>query len=254
MGEYVLPQQKPVWTSTFVSALALLGIEEKAARQALGRTNAQGLIKSTRSGRRASWELTPYGRTVLSEGTERIYGFLRQRRPWDGRWLVLSIPIPETHRQLRQRLATRLTWLGLGTPTAGLWITPHTERMTDVQGVLDELQVNEQADAWAGASLGPDRGGNLIARAWQMEDVATHYRKFLSDYRDAAPPTDRDVFVTQVQMIQSWRRFPFIDPDLPAELLSGDWPGSQAANVFHRQHARWHLTAQSVWRNLVGSA
>ena len=34
-GEYVLPQGRPVWTSTLLQVLAGLDIEEKSARQAL---------------------------------------------------------------------------------------------------------------------------------------------------------------------------------------------------------------------------
>jgi len=122
LGEFVHPNGSPVWTATLVDALQVLGVEEKAARQALTRTAAEGMLSSERHGRRVLWSLTPQGHALLEDGTRRIYGFMRERRPWDGRWLVVSVPIPETQRQLRHRLRTRLSWLGLGSPTSGLWI------------------------------------------------------------------------------------------------------------------------------------
>ena len=70
----------------------------------LTRTAAEGHLTSTRHGRRVLWDLTPSGAALLEEGTRRIYGFMREVHPWDGRWLVLSVPIPETQRQLRHRL------------------------------------------------------------------------------------------------------------------------------------------------------
>src|SRR4051794_16752844 len=126
LGEFVHPRGGEVWTGTLVAALAATGIEPKAARQALARTAAEGLLASSRHGRRARWRLTGAGGALLTEGTERIYGFMRGSRTWDGRWLVITVGVPESQRQLRHRLRTRLTWLGLGSPSPGLWIVPDT--------------------------------------------------------------------------------------------------------------------------------
>ena len=62
LGEYVLPRERPPWTSTIVEALNTDGVEEKAARQALARTAADGWITSERDGRRVRWTLTDEGR------------------------------------------------------------------------------------------------------------------------------------------------------------------------------------------------
>ncbi|MFC7109898.1 PaaX family transcriptional regulator C-terminal domain-containing protein [Nonomuraea rubra] len=61
------------------------------------------------------------------------------------------------------------------------------------------------------------------------------------------PGSDRESFVNQVLLIQEWRHFPFLDPDLPAELLQQDWPGPRAAAVFHDLRNRWHRRAQAEW-------
>ncbi len=124
LGEFVLPAAEPVWTGALVGGLAEVGVEEKAARQSLSRTAAEGLLAAERDGRRVRWHLTAPGRRLLEEGAERIYGFGRQPQRWDGRWLVLAVSVPETQRQLRHRLRTRLTWAGLGSPLPGLWVTP----------------------------------------------------------------------------------------------------------------------------------
>ena len=81
LGEFVHPNGSPVWTATLVDALQVLGVEEKAARQALTRTAAEGMLSSERHGRRVLWSLTPQGHALLEEGTRRIYGFMRERRP-----------------------------------------------------------------------------------------------------------------------------------------------------------------------------
>src|SRR6202522_876460 len=73
LGEFVLPAGGSAWTSAFIAVFARLGVEEKAARQALARTAADGWIEPARSGRRTQWQLTSEGTRLLTEGTERIY-------------------------------------------------------------------------------------------------------------------------------------------------------------------------------------
>lgn len=247
LGEFVHPKREPVWTATLIQALAALDIPEKSARQALTRTAAEGIITSTRHGRRVLWSITEQGQNLLDEGTERIYTFMRGRRPWDGRWLVLSVPIPEAQRQLRHRLRTRLTWLGLGSPTPGLWITPDAAHNAEVHAVIRELGLEDLAFAWAGPATGIGSEAKLLAGAWDLDHVEDLYLGFIDAFEEREVGSDHEAFVAQVEMVQEWRRFPFLDPDLPAELLDHDWPGPRAANAFHDRHARWHRGARATW-------
>jgi phenylacetic acid degradation operon negative regulatory protein len=254
LGEFVHPRRAPVWTATLVDALGRLGVEEKSARQALTRTANEGHLASTRHGRRVRWDLTPSGVELLEEGTRRIYGFMRERHPWHGRWLVLSVPIPESQRQLRHRLRTRLTWLGLGSPTSGLWVTPDSSKADEVRAVIRDLGLEPQAFAWTGTATGLGDEQRLLTEAWRLAEVEDRYREFLGDFEDRRAESPAQAFVAQVEMVQEWRRFPFLDPDLPAELLDHDWPGPRAAAAFHAQHARWHRMAQAEWDRMDEAA
>jgi phenylacetic acid degradation operon negative regulatory protein len=254
LGEFVHPRASAVWTATLIDALGALGVEEKSARQALTRTASEGLLASTRHGRRVTWALTAEGRDLLEEGTGRIYGFMRERHPWDGRWLVLTVAIPETQRQLRHRLRTRLTWLGLGSPSSGLWITPDATKDHEVHAVVRDLGLEKQAFAWIGPASGIGDEGRLLTDAWDLDDVEDRYLAFLDEFETRPANSGRDAFVAQVEMVQAWRRFPFLDPDLPAELLDHDWPGPRAAAAFHDRHARWHRLAQAEWDRMDQAA
>lgn len=254
LGEFVHPRDGQVWTGTLVSALGALGVEEKSARQALSRTAAEGLLTSARHGRRVRWTLTAAGHALLAEGTERIYGFMRRPHQWDGRWLVLTVGVPETQRQLRHRLRTRLTWLGLGSPSPGLWVVPDASKTDAVRAVLAELDLFERAFAWAGPAVGTGDLAKLLATAWDLGDVEKRYLAFIDRFEGLTAATDRDAFVNQVQLIQEWRRFPFVDPDLPGELLEKDWPGPRAAATFHDLRDRWHRRAQDEWERMDAEA
>ena len=69
LGEFVLPRDKPVWTSVLVDVLGILNVEEKSARQALARSAAEGWVVSERMGRRVRWSLTPPGLSPPPRGS-----------------------------------------------------------------------------------------------------------------------------------------------------------------------------------------
>jgi phenylacetic acid degradation operon negative regulatory protein len=252
LGEFVLPRHEPVWTGALVAGLAELGVEEKSARQALARTAAEQLLEAERSGRRTRWALTDAGERLLEQGAARIYSFGRGAGAWDGRWLTLSVSVPESQRQLRHRLRTRLTWVGMGSPLPGLWVTPDAAKEPEVAAVVRELGVEAFSFVGPFGRIGEEKA--VVEQAWALDDVERRYRDFLVSVQQQSARTPRDVFRAQVQLVQDWRRFPFLDPDLPRPLLPSTWPGAAAAQLFERRHAQWHSRAQAWWAELAASA
>jgi phenylacetic acid degradation operon negative regulatory protein len=251
LGEYVLPSDAPVWTSTLVDVLALFDVEEKAARQALARTAAEGWLRSDRVGRRVRWTLTDPGRRLLAEGASRIYGFGSGAPEWNGQWLVVLVSVPESMRDLRHKLRTRLSWAGFGSPTAGVWITPHTSAEADAKLILDELDLSSQAMSFLAdyGALGSER--DMVTSAWNLADVAARYDRFVAEFGALAPATPDEVLRAQTLLVHEWRRFPFLDPQLPAELLPARWSGTTATALFNDLHVRWRTQAQERWKQLA---
>jgi phenylacetic acid degradation operon negative regulatory protein len=254
LGEFVLPTGEPVWTSSLVRVLGGLGIEEKASRQAMGRAAAEGWIAGAREGRRARWELTPPGRRLLTEGAERIYSFAAEGPAWDGRWVVLTLTVPETQRQLRHRLRTRLSWAGFGSPAPGVWVTTSTAREAEAHQIVRELGLDDAAFSFVGAfgDIGSAKG--LVDQAWSLGAVADHYRAFLAGFAGIRPAPGDETLLTQVRLVHEWRRFPFLDPQLPAALLPADWIGRRAAAVFRDLHGSWRDAALRRWRDIQTTA
>jgi phenylacetic acid degradation operon negative regulatory protein len=251
LGEFVLPVDRPVWTAALVRTLGGLGVEEKASRQALARTAADGWISATRSGRRVSWQLTGPGRSLLTEGAERIYTFAAAGAGWDGRWLVLTVTVPESQRDLRHQVRTRLSWAGFGSPMPGMWVSPHAAREAEAKQILQDLGLAEAAFSFTGQFGGIGSSKNLVEQAWNLTEVARGYRDFLTEFAGARPAPGEASLLLQVRLVHEWRRFPFLDPQLPAELLPPSWIGRRAAAVFRDQHTAWHDRAQRHWRTLT---
>jgi len=252
LGEFVLPRGGgPVWTQALVSALALFGIEPKSARQALARTAAEGWLASDRVGRQVRWSLTPPGRRLLSDGAQRIYAFGRDEVQWDERWLVLLVSVPESQRDLRHQIRTQLSWAGFGSPAAGIWVSPHVSQQAEGQRILNDAGVSSSALSFT-ASYGQIGSQDLlVTRAWDLGALEQHYEDFIDEFSGLSPAAGQDMLRAQTRLVHQWRRFPFLDPRLPSQLLPGNWSGTKAADLFRTRHTDWHPAAQRHWDYLT---
>lgn len=249
LGEFVLPTGGSAWTSAFIEAFARLGVEEKAIRQALARTGADGWVTPERHGRRTRWRLTPDGDRLLTQGTERIYAFAGSQLDWDGSWLLVLARVPESERAARHQLRTRLSWAGLGSPAPGIWITTHAERIEEVEDVLGGAGITDGQ-----LFVAQHRGGDLAAlvrQAWDLPAIEQRYEDFIAEF--ASPAAD-DPLTRLIELVHAWRRFPSIDPGLPARLLPARWSGVRAAKLFAARHATWSPAAVRQWMRLNQSA
>jgi phenylacetic acid degradation operon negative regulatory protein len=247
LGELVLPTGGEAWTSAFIDVLGRLGVEEKAARQALMRTAADNWLSSERVGRRTVWRLTPAADRLLRDGTERIFGFTAVAEDWDGRWTIVIARTPETERAARHLVRTRLRWVGFGTVSPGVWISPRRDRAAEVRQILAEAQLPDgylfTAEYQGGSAL-----TTMVGNAWDLGELAQRYEEFI---RVFTGPASSDPLALVIDLVHAWRRFPWIDPGLPAQFLPAPWSGTAAAALFTRLHAEWADEAIREWKQLV---
>jgi phenylacetic acid degradation operon negative regulatory protein len=116
---------------------------------------------------------------------------------------------------------------------------------------LDRLAMEYQAfsgaarallDHWKVPSGGPAggdvAGGAPVAGPPAAEpagECAVRYGNTASNRgstRPSGPDSERAAFADYVRVLTAWRRLPFLDPGLPAELLPEQWPGLAAAEAF----------------------
>jgi phenylacetic acid degradation operon negative regulatory protein len=247
LGEFVLPAGGRAWTAQLIGGLGLLGIEEKAARQAISRTASRGLLESERVGREARWHLTAAGTTLLLEGSRRIYGFGEEHGDWDGQWMLVFTTVPEKRRELRYHLRVRLGWAGFAPYAPGVWISPWTDRQEEAWRVLSDLGLDGDAASFVGR-FGPDGDPLLIAStAWDLTNVQSEYNGFIRRFAGVRPASPESHFVATARLVHEWRRFPGIDPGLPRDLLPAGWSGGRATRLFAERRAAWGPSARRWW-------
>jgi len=236
LGEFVLPTDGAAWTSSLVAAAEALDISEKNARQAIARIGDQGLIESKRHGRVARWSLTPTGRRLLEAGARRIYEFGATFVDWSGEWLVAHCPVAESQRASRAELRKQLGFLGFGEVSASLLVSPHVEREPALREILASLGLLSESIILRSTTGSAEETADLVRRAWDLDELASAYAAFARAHDREQPGDDGAAFRATVELVHDWRRFPFIDPELPDELLPDRWAGSVAAELFAKQH------------------
>ncbi|MFA9430270.1 PaaX family transcriptional regulator C-terminal domain-containing protein [Egicoccus sp. AB-alg2] len=221
---------------SLVGLLQLFDVGEETARVTLSRLKRQGWLASERRARASWYYLTDLGWQELDEGRERI--FTRHGMdPWDGSWSMVIYHVPERERQVRQWLRTRLQWLGFGPLGPATWLCAH-DRLHELEEAMEAAGIEAQVDLLSASTGSLARDRELARRCWDLDAVAEAYQRFVARYRPRIEDYERGVFagaealVEHIQLVSEYRRFPFVDPDLPRELLPPDWIGTTAHAVF----------------------
>jgi phenylacetic acid degradation operon negative regulatory protein len=224
-----------------IRLMAALGADEPAVRSSISRLKQRGVVEPRRVEGAAGYAVSGRGSDILAEGDRRIFGPPGGRAA-DG-WLLAVFSVPEQERRRRHALRSRLTWLGFGTVSAGVWIAPgHLAEET--KDVLHRHDLAGYVDLFRAEYLAFGEVRQLLRSWWDMDRIASEYQEFRAQaaavlgYWERADPDGRSesasaaAFADYVRVVTAWRRLAFLDPGLPAELLPDDWPGLAAAEAF----------------------
>jgi phenylacetic acid degradation operon negative regulatory protein len=251
LGELVVPAGEPVWTAALLYGLAGLGISEQTARQTIARAAEAGWLEGEKQGRTVRWSTTPVVVEVIDDIIRRLMSLNTAPRQWDGNCLILVVTISDEMRTARKRLYSALGWAGFGNPAPGLWASPHVDRLEEARAAIEELGLEDSTIAFIGrlAQVGlSDR--EIVARAWDLDEVAARYAALLARVADLRPEPGDDLLFTHLALVDEWRKFPAMDPQLPEDLLP-DWIGRRAADAFVARRASWKPAARERWREIV---
>jgi phenylacetic acid degradation operon negative regulatory protein len=246
LGDYVLDRDGGAWTQTVVDALGLVGFEERAARQALTRSAGARLLEPRRVGRRTRWNITPAGHSALTAAKHRLFA-AGPDRDWNGDWLIVLATVPESHRNLRHRLRTSLSWAGFGTLGPGVWLSPHPSHATEARQILDLLGEAVQGTLLHARLDNPHERERLVTQAWDVGELDRQYRTFVSQFATVRPESPERALVELAHLMYQWRRLIMADPGLPPSLLPPQWSGEHARQVVFDRHPQWQQMATTWW-------
>lgn len=222
--------------SALIRLMARVGVDEPAVRSSISRLKRRGILDAQRADGKAGYALSDQARTILDEGDRRI--FERHRGSLDEGWVLAVFSVPESERQRRHTLRSRLSWLGFGTVAPGVWIAPaHLEDET--RAVLKRHDLLEYVDFFRADYLGFQALEGEVRHWWDLDSLDGLYREFceahtptLTRWRGRRGRDDvGEAFADYVRVLTGWRRLPYLDPGLARQLLPAGWSGTEAADL-----------------------
>jgi phenylacetic acid degradation operon negative regulatory protein len=220
--------------AALVRLLAPMGVAPPAVRTAVSRMVRQGWLAPVRLVDGPGYVLTPRAVRRLDDAATRIY---RTRlEDWDGAWHLLVTDLPG-ERARRDRLRAGLTFLGYAQLDDATWIGPRWSEEVDLLLETESVRAERFLARHDGDSIG------LVRRAWDIEGLSRAYLRWLADAEkvvaDAVDDSsDEQAFAARSRLVHEWRKFLFLDPGLPRELLPPRWAGDEAARFFDAESGR----------------
>ena len=233
------------WMSvaSLVSLLGDLGVDEPAVRSSISRLKRRGILVARRAGGAAGYELSEGAQAILREGDHRI--FRRERARLGDGWLLAVFSVPESERHQRHVLRSQLSRLGFGTAAPGVWIAPAYLHEATVE-MLARLGLSGYADLFHADHLAFGDLASKVRQWWDLDRTERLASDFVAAYEPVllgwqgrrAASRPREAFADYVRVLTDWRRLPYLDPGLPAELLPPGWTGARAAEIFFTLQSR----------------
>ncbi|MEV5004918.1 PaaX family transcriptional regulator C-terminal domain-containing protein [Streptomyces sp. NPDC093064] len=232
----------PVPVAELIRLLAAVGVDAPSVRSSVSRLKRRGLLLPARTAQGAAgYQLSAEARQLLDDGDRRIYA---TAQPGDEEWVLAVFSVPESERNKRHVLRSRLAGLGFGTAAPGVWIAP-ARLYEETRHTLRRLDLDPYVDFFRGEHLGFTPTAEAVGRWWDLAAIAAQHEAFLDRHarvlrawekRTDTPP--EEAYRDYLLALDSWRHLPYADPGLPARLLPADWPGARSAAVFQGLHER----------------
>ena len=231
-GEFVHPRGDAAWVGTIITWMQALGFSANATRAAVSRSRRTGWLEVQKHGRKSYFALTPEVRWRVHRAVERLYQPLD--RTWDGQWRVLTYSIPESAKEARDNLRKELLILGFGAFQPGVWISPNP-LCTEALALAKVHHLEQYIDIFEGTRFGRSNP-EVIAATWDVPALNQGFEGFLEQFKaKVTPKNPKMAFQMYVEMLHTYRKFLFSDPDLPLELQPSIWRSRDAALFFRQQ-------------------
>ncbi|GAA2675341.1 PaaX family transcriptional regulator [Actinoplanes palleronii] len=245
LGDHLLDRGVCVSSGSVIEVLGRAGVSAEAARSALTRLSARGLLRRQRHGRRMYFGLTGRSTRILRDGSVRLWQTGAVNHDWDGTWTLLAFSLPAERRRERHDLRAQLAWAGFGPVQGGLWIAPgHPE----LQPVLADLGAGPHIRIFHARADPTTDVAEMISHAYDLPALAARYLDFGTRWGSSVPG---DPLAAKLHLVTDWLDVIRRDPRLPLPHLPRDWPAAAAQELFFRLNDRLAAPAAEIAGTLL---
>lgn len=144
----------------------------KQARGVLAKLKNLDLATRIQKNNEIYYQITQKGEIEF----DKILKPLKEMGTWDGRWRLVMFDIPESKRDVRDRLRRALNKLGLGILQASVWISPN-----DIKNEVDEISKKLNVSSsirFFEVTRNNNLDKTIIEKSWKIPELLDEYRKF----------------------------------------------------------------------------
>ncbi len=240
-GDYVRHFGGTVWVGSLIALMAELGFTAPAVRAAVSRMARQGWLLPIRAGRASYYALSPRGQARIEEAAQRIFKLHPER--WDGLWRLL-VGRTEAAQDPTRRAALRreLGWMGFAPVSRGVYVSPN-DLLDRCASLTERYGLAGQIETFTARHHGASPDPGLASRYWDLDAIDAAYTRFVGEWKprleerrtleaSGIPLAEATAFAEKTRLVHAFRKFLFVDPGLPQDLLPERWSGLEAGVVF----------------------
>ena len=237
LADYGLRTRVWIPSAAVVDLLGEFGITAGNARAAISRLTRRGMLESLRQGRRTSHRIAPGAASALAVGGQAVAGFAAAAEAWDGYWTVVVFSLPTAGDAPRRALRQQLRWLGFAPLYDGLWISPRSLPGSTVPLFVDlppgAVTVFRAQHLTVDGSTDRDP-----LTAWDLVEIRQRYEAFIDRWSPFLPRIRSgdvggiEALYLRTEVMDAYRHFLSLDPQIPDRLMPHDWPRGRARDVF----------------------
>lgn len=252
-GDAIEPHGGTVWLGSLINLLEPIGINERLIRTSIFRLTKEGWLTAEKVGRRSYYSLTGTGRRRFEKAFKRVYS--PSQPAWDGAWTLVLLSQLEAGK--RKALREELEWQGFGAMAPNLLGCPRADR-ADLAATLRDLEASDDSivfETHTQEVLASKAMRAQVRESWRIDELGQQYSEFIQLFRplwqglkEQQQLDAQDCFLARTLLIHEYRRLLLRDPQLPDELLPGDWEG-RAARQLCRNLYRLVFAKAEEWLN-----
>lgn len=258
-GDAIEPHGGTVWMGSLIKLLEPIGLNERLIRTSIFRLAKDGWLTADKVGRRSYYSLTGAGRRRFEKAFKRVYN--SSQPAWDGDWCL--VVLSQLSSEKRKLVREELQWQGFGAIAPAVLASPRSDR-AEVVATLQELGALEDSivfetrpqDVLATRSLRLQ-----VRESWGVDELGKHYSEFIQLFRPLWQALNEqeelcaeDCFLARLLLIHEYRRLLLRDPQLPDELLPGDWEGRAARQLCRNIYRLVYVKAEEWLNNAMETA
>ncbi|MDX2366980.1 MAG: PaaX family transcriptional regulator C-terminal domain-containing protein [Colwellia sp.] len=244
-GDIVSQHGSWLWLSSLIKVLEPLGFNERQVRTSVYRLVQNKWLQGNKVGRCSYYCFTDFAMAHYEKAARRIYA--ADQADWNGNWiLVLPISIPDDKKE---EFRKSLLWQGFNTLVSGLYAHPSCDA-SSLDEAIHELGLAGNVIVLNGSVA--DLNSQSVMKAlikdrWELSELETSYRDFLSFYRPICQKllntqdnpeqlSTTECFLLRAILIHDYRRVLLRDPDFPQAMLTQGWVGYEAHDLVKRMY------------------